>query len=197
MTIIKNSDNPVYSKLTKALGYGYDIVIDQQTFHYEFKVNGKEACIKTDNNTYLSYVVDAFHQTHKAISIYYTTDRSFYKSFDEPLSFLLPISILQVSKCFLSQEKLELLKDYEEETYFPVQIIDDEYVLLDKHHLLYIAYQNNIKMVPVYIEEAKQETIDFVYLAKEQNMKSIKDLSILPDQEYQAIQQELNKLFKH
>lgn len=196
MTIIKNSNNPVYSTLTRALGYGYDIVIDQQTFHYEFKVNGKEACIIADNENYLSDIVNAFHHTHKAICIYYTKDHSFYKRFDELPSFLLPISILQVSHCFLNQEKLDILKDYNETVFFPVQIMDDEYVLLDNHHLLFIAYQNNVKMVPVYIEQPRNEIYDFVYLAKEQNIKSIKDLAILPSQDYQNILQELSLLFK-
>lgn len=196
MTIIPNSKDSYYSSLTRALGYGYDVVIEHHLVHYEFQPKDKEAIVLATDPSYFLEVVEAFHQKHKAIHTYYTEDHAYYKSYDELPTFLLPVSILQVSQFFLNQERLTILKDYDDNTYFPVQIVEDEYVLLAQHHLLYTLAQHQ-KMVPVYIDQVTPSILDAIYLAKEQNIKHIEDMTILPKQEYDTIQQQLQTLFKH
>ena len=50
-------------------------------------------------------------------------------------------------------------------------------------------------MVDVYLSEVKQNTLDFLYLAKEQNIKGIQDVRSLSDEEYHKIEKDLNSIF--
>ena len=87
---------------------------------------------------------------------------------------------------FLNQNRIQELKPYfnPNDTVIPVTILDEEYVILDGHHRVYLAYEEGMKMVDVYLDEKSPQIEEFLYLAKEQNMKHIKDLSILSNQEY-------------
>ncbi len=193
MDIIREYDNPYYKEKSRILGNCYTILTGKTSFHYEFIISGKEAKIKTDSLEYILDAVEAFRKDNRYISIFYTEDHSFYQSYEDQMTFKLPISILQVSSFFLCKEKLKLMDKYisNEETYLPVCIIDDEYVLLDGHHRLYLAYKNEEKMVNVYLEEPKPFIHDMIYIAKEQNLRWIKDLQILNKKEYQEIYNEL------
>ena len=115
--------------------------------------------------------------------------KDFYMEMKKSFTFKLPISILQVSKFFLNQKYLAELNQLTslDSIQFPVQIIEDEYVLLDNHHFLFIAKELGFKMVDVYLSEVKQNTLDFLYLAKEQNIKGIQDVRSLSDEEYHKI----------
>ena len=153
------------------------------------------ATIVSDTSLYLEEVASMHHKLHPTISIYKGKD-SIWK-WKNPFTFKLPISILQVSKFFLNQKYLAELNQLTslDSIQFPVQIIEDEYVLLDNHHFLFIAKELGFKMVDVYLSEVKQNTLDFLYLAKEQNIKGIQDVRSLSDEEYHKIEKDLNSIF--
>ena len=71
--------------------------------------------------------------------------------------------------------------------YLPVAIIDDEYVLLDGHYRLFILQENLKKMVNVYLDEAEGYIKDLIYIGKEQNIKTIKDVEVVSEKQYKAI----------
>ncbi len=84
--------------------------------------------------------------------------------------------------------------DYDQ-LYVPVAIIEDEYVLLGRHHEVYLAQTEGIKMVEVYLDDLKENTIDYIYIAKEQNIRHIEDMKLLEETEYTAISEQFKNLF--
>lgn len=187
--------DPYFNKNSRILGNCYQIEENGTLYHYEFILTGSTATIKADTSLYLEKVAKAYHNLHPTISIFKAKD--FYMELESPFIFKLPISILQVSKFFLNQTYLEELKSLPNlpSIHIPVQIIDEEYVVLDNHHLLYLAMSLEYKMVDVYLGTPKEHTKDYLYLAKEQNIKTIQDVKCLPEEHYQKIEQDLQMIF--
>ena len=188
-------EDTYFAKTARILGNCYIILDHNHIYHYEFMISKEIATIVSDTSLYLEEVASMHHKLHPTISIYKGKD--FYMEMKKSFTFELPISILQVSKFFQNQKYLAELNQLTslDSIQFPVQIIEDEYVLLDNHHFLFIAKELGFKMVDVYLSEVKQNTLDFLYLAKEQNIKGIQDVRSLSDEEYHKIEKDLNSIF--
>ncbi len=50
-------------------------------------------------------------------------------------------------------------------------------------------------MVEVYLDNLKENTIDYIYIAKEQNIRHIEDMKLLEETEYTAISEQFKNLF--
>lgn len=189
MEIVKADAGYTFSEEALALGNCYLAIADKD-YEYEFTIINNTATIKTTNLEYIEEVVEEFRKTNKYINIFKTLDGNFYKEYEQVPTFKLPINIIQISKPFLNQTKITNFEKYfnPDECYLPVQIIDDEYVLLDGHHRLYTAKENYLKMVNVYLAEITNDAIyDMVYVAKERNLKNINDAVILSDEEFASL----------
>ena len=193
--IIRDRKSTVYSEKNRLLGNCFTIKKDIE-FHYEFDIRGFEALIICDNLVYINEAIEEFRKYNKYISVYYNEDRSFYKAYDEIHTFKLPINIIQPTEFFINEENLsnisKLLED--KEVYLPVNILNDEYVLLDGHTRLYAKYLEDCKMVNVYIDEMDDKIDDLVYMAKEQNIHNIKALKTLNNEEYNEYLKFINSI---
>ena len=189
MKIIKTYDNQYFKEKSRVLGNCFIVKDKENIYHYEFIINNTTATIISDNDIYINEVIDKFRFYNKYITKFKTKDNSFYKSFDDIFTFKLPISVIAPSQFFINEDKLNNLDNYMDvdEIYLPVNIINDEYILLDGHHRLYLAYINHKKMVNVYIDEFDDSIYDFVYFAKEQNIKNIKDLKVISKELYKEL----------
>lgn len=198
MEIKQTFSDDFFKEKSRILGNCYIIKEKLDTFYYEFLIQDKQAKIITKTKKFLEEITEFHHKTHPYITKYYTTDASFSMQFEEIHQFKLPISILQVSKLFLNQRYLSSLKKYLDplDISIPVQIIDDEYVVLDRHHELFLALEYGEKMIPVYLDTPKRDIATPLYLAKEQNIRTIQDVKILSNEEYQTITEQLNTLFE-
>ena len=196
MRIVKTKDDKYFNEHSLLLDNCYLVVEDGNTYHYEFLVTKNEAEIHCDSIQFIKQVTEEYHQEHPYISKYHTKDQSFYMAFDEIHTFKLPLSILQVSKAFLDQSRLEKLRNCDDsiDLILPVQIVDDEYVVLDKHHLLYLAYEYGDRMVTVFVSDQIPLSSDYLYLIKEQNIRTIKDMHIITHEEYEEISKQLYQL---
>lgn len=183
--IIRDRKSTIYSLKNRLLGNCFTIKKDIE-FHYEFDIRGFEALIICDNLVYINEAIEEFRKYNKYISVYYNKDRSFYKAYDEIHTFKLPINIIQPTEFFINEENLNNISKYleDKEVYLPVNILNDEYVLLDGHTRLYAKYLEDCKMVNVYIDEMNDKIDDLVYMAKEQNINNIKALKLLNNDEY-------------
>ncbi len=152
---------------------------------YEFIINNNEAIINYNNIIYLEGIVNEFHLLHPNICYYHSNDYNFEMRFDKLFSFKLPINIIQPTKLFLNENYIKDINNinYDEIT-FPVNIINDEYVLLKGHHLLYQALNDDIRMVNVYIKEYDESLNNILYILKEQNINNINNLEILDENNY-------------
>lgn len=193
MHIYRTFDDTYYNKKSLLLGNCINVKIDDLTYHYEFIINGTTAIINCDNLMYIENAITFFRNHNRYITTFSTENNDFYLSFEPIPTFKLPINIIQPTGFFLNKKKIHELKDLFNDNliYLPVTIINDEYVLLDGHHRLYIAYLNDQKMVNVYMDDDKPIIHDFLYLAKEQNITHIKDLPKLDSQTYDNIIKEL------
>ena len=189
MKIIKTYDNPYFKEKSRVLGNCFIVKDKENIYHYEFIINNTTATIISYNDIYITEVIDKFRFYNKYITKFKTKDNSFYKSFDDIFTFKLPISVIAPSQFFINEDKLNNLDNYMDidEIYLPVNIINDEYILLDGHHRLYLAYINHKKMVNVYIDEFDDSIYDFIYFAKEQNIKNIKDLKVISKELYKEL----------
>lgn len=199
MDIIQTFSDIFFKEKSRILGNCYIIYTQNDKFHYEFIIQENQAKIRTDTSLFLEEIAEYHHQMHPYIQMYYTTDHSFSLHFEKMHTFKLPISILQVSKLFLNQNYLSGLRKYLDPTQIciPVQIIDDEYVVLDRHHELFLALEYGEKMVNVYLDTPKKDIQNPLYIAKEQNTRNIQDLKILADEEYQIISTQFNALLEN
>ena len=174
--MIKTMTDSYFNEKARILGNCYLVIEGIHTYHYEFQVKGNEALVLCDEESYLEDVVTEYHKHNLHIYKYFTQENSFFMTFDQMYTFKLPISILQVTNIFLDQSHLDTLRKYLplETIVYPVQIIEDEYVILDKHHSLYLAQEDGMKMVDVYVDESICAHKGYLYLAKEQNIKTVK-----------------------
>ncbi len=152
---------------------------------YEFIINNTEAIVNYNNITYLEKIVNEFHLLHPNIYYYHSNDYNFEMRFDKIFTFKLPINIIQPTILFLNENYLNNINNFNyDNIIFPVNIINDEYVILKGHHLLYQAKIDNIRMVNVYIKEYDDSLNNILYILKEQNIKNIIDLEILDENNF-------------
>lgn len=177
-----------YSEKNRVLGNCVTIIESNMSHYYEFEVYGNRAEIISNSNEYIEQAISFFRSIKKYITVFSPKDKTFYKTFDEVFTFKLPISVIQPSKFFIDQSKLDLLEKYDptDSVCIPVAIINEEYVILDGHTDLYYLYLNNQKLVDVYIEKYKSYIPDFVYLAKENNIFNISKCTVLNHEEYET-----------
>ncbi len=189
MIIKRDYDNEIYSKKNRLLGNCFTVIVNNEKFFYEFQINKNEAKILCTNLVFIEKVINEFRKYNKNINIFYNETRSFYRAFDKEFTFKLPIKCIQPSKFFINEEKLNNIEEYIDEgnICLPVCIIDEEYVLIDGHTRLYSMNLNYRRLVDVYIDEKYDGIEDFVYMAKENNIRDISQMHLLSNEEYHNI----------
>ena len=187
MEIIRDRESEFYSDKAKALGNAFTIIENGIKYYYEFEVNGMKALVKYNDIKYIEDAINEFRIYQKHVTKYSDLNNNFYKDFDDIFTFKLPLKCIQPSSFFIDLEKIELFEKYvnPENVYLPVAIINEEYVLLDHHNLLYFLDQENVKLVNVFITDYESYINDFVYLAKENNILNVKGLKALSHEEYE------------
>lgn len=187
MEIIRDRESSFYEQKSKDLGNAFTIIDNNIKYYYEFFPNNLEATIKTNDLKYILEAIDEYRIYNKHITKFKDLNNEFYKQFDDVFTFKLPIKCIQPSAFFVDIKKIELFDEYidPENVYLPVNIINEEYVLLDHHNLLYYLNECNQKLVNVFITDYESYINDFVYLAKENNILNVKGLKPLSHEEYE------------
>ena len=175
-----------YTFDNKALGNCFTIVDNDKKYHYEFEIHDDQARVIYDNILHIKDAIAAFRKYNKHIVRFYNSDRSFYLAFDDIHTFKLPLDILQPSKFFIDEEKYNAIEKHleNERLVVPVTILDDEYVLLDGHARVKYLIDNYVKMIDVYLDTPDIDCQNRVYIAKENNLFKVKNMEILPHEEY-------------
>ncbi|MDE7264274.1 MAG: hypothetical protein K2N64_06405 [Anaeroplasmataceae bacterium] len=199
MEIVRIENDPFLNEKSIALGNCYKVNVKNQSYFYEFIIKGNYATIECSCPLFLEEVVKQHQLEHKWVTEYRSETYGFYMSFEEIHTFKLPISILQVSNVFLNQKKLDQITKYEELVHYPVPvaIIEDEYVILNGHHQIFLAKELGYKMIDVYLDKPKGLIYDYIYLAKEQNIKTVCDMKKISNEEYTSLKQQLDDLFSY
>ena len=188
MEIIRDRESNYYLEKAKWLGNAFTVIDENNNkYYYEFIPSNLEALIKSNDLKYIEEAIDEYRIYNKHITKFKTANNEFFKAFDDLFTFKLPLNCIQPSSFFVDLKKIELFEEYinPDEVYLPVAIINDEYVLLDHHNLLYFLNKCNQKLVNVFITDYEQYINDFVYLAKENNILNVKGLRPLKHEEYE------------
>jgi len=173
------------------INYSYDdyenITLVDNDKEYKFIIKKQEALIEADDFNNIQEYVKTIKNLRPHVYKFYSKDHSFYQEFDMVYSFKLPIKIIQPSKVFIDKDIVEKIGDNidDENAYFPVNIIDNEYVLLDGHARLYCINENYVKMVNVYISDYKNHVPELAYVCREGNITKISDVNVLKHEEYE------------
>lgn len=200
MKIIRDYESTIYTEKNRILGQCFTVIENKTKYYFEFDIKGFEATIKYDRITLVDAVIDEFRKYFGYISIIYNKDRTYYRAFDETHTFRLPINIIQPSKFFINKDHLEIISKIleDKEIYVPVTILDDEYVCIDGHTRIYAKMLEDNKMVNVYLaNDVPNELDDLVYMAKENNIRSIKQMELLDNDEYNSYLEQLNQTFSY
>jgi hypothetical protein len=165
---------------------------------YEFIINRQDVIVNANDYKYIEEASKIIKKNYPYVNKIYSKDNSYFEEFDYVYTFKLPIKIIQPSKFFIDKNIVDEIGDTinEENMYFPVQIINDEYVLLDGHTRLYCLNENYVKMVNVYLYKAEPHISDFVYIAKEGNIKNISSVHVLDHEQYELYWNQLLDQFK-
>ena len=188
LKIFYDTKNEFYNANNRCLNRCVTINHNNTFYYYEFMIKDLCAHVKYNDLKFIEEAVNYFHDDNLYIYKYITDDDKYYQEFDKIFTFKLPINILQPSKFFIDELVLNTLEeniDIDDEYYIPVNIIDDEYVILDGHTLLLLLANNYKKMVNVYIADYDEYIPDFVYICKEGNIKNIKNIHVLKHEEYE------------
>ncbi len=187
MEIIRDRESSFYSDKARALGNAFTILDEDKKYYYEFEINGCKALIKYNDLKYIEDAIKEFRIYNKHVTKFNDLNNDFYKAYDDIFSFKLPLKCIQPSSFFVDLKKIEMFEEYvdPENVYLPVAIINEEYVLLDHHNLLYFLNECNLKLVNVFITDYEPYINDFVYLAKENNILNVKGLKPLNHEEYE------------
>ena len=176
------------------------VLIEINNIEYEFLVDGLIATYqsKAKNLEYLADAANILKENYSYIYKLNSINNEIYQEFEKPTIFKLPIKIIQPSKFFLDKSIIKAIDEKidENDVFFPVTIINDEYVLIDGHHKLYVLNQNYVKMVNVYIGNPTPLTQDFVYIAKEHNLNNIAKLDLLEHDQYVQYWEDFKNQFK-
>ena len=181
MQIIREYENINLNKESKLLGYCYKVITNNsEEFFYEIVKKDNVAYIKYDNADYLEAIVEEFRKGYEYVNIFRSYDDSFYAEYDKVHTFKLPIDIIQVSEMIINEDRITELEGIIDPNniHLSVQIINDEYVLLGDHNILYTLKLIGERMVNVFINTTLDKQViellnQLIYVLKENNITSI------------------------
>ena len=181
MQIIREYENINLNKESKLLGYCYKVITNNsEEFFYEIVKKDNVAYIKYDNPDYLEAIVEEFRKGYEYVNIFRSYDDSFYAEYDKVHTFKLPIDIIQVSEMIINEDRITELEGIIDPNniHLSVQIINDEYVLLGDHNILYTLKLIGERMVNVFINTTLDKQVIellnlLIYVLKENNITSI------------------------
>ena len=194
MKIIKEYENIKLNNESKLLGYCYKVNIGNSAeYYYEIVKKGNVAYIKYDNPDYLEMVIEEFRTAYEYVNIFKSYDDSFYAEYEKVHTFKLPIDIIQPSEMLINEDRINKLESIIDPNniHLSVQIINDEYVLLGDHNILYTLKLIGERMVNVFINTTlDKETIEIlsqlIYVLKENNITSISKCVLNKPEDYFA-----------
>ena len=181
MQILKEYSKTTLNSTNRLLGNCYKVITDNNIYYYEFTKQNDMAYVNYDNPDYIEAIIEEYRKSNEYVNIIKSKDDSFYAEFDEVFTFKLPIECIQPSQLVINQDRIDKLETIidPENIHLSVKIIDNKYVLLDDHHLLYALNQIGERMVNVFINttldnniiECISNLVKDIYLLKESEFK--------------------------
>lgn len=156
-------------------------------FFYQIKIISKDSALISGDEKYYNEVINDFRFFAEHIINFYSMDGKLIKKFDPPKIFTLKLDIIQPTQFYIDRKKLDAVKTFvknKEDIIIPVAKYEDQYISLDGHTRLYLAYKLGFSYVYAFITESFDGTDYFVKESKKRRVKAIKDMILLSHEDY-------------
>lgn len=166
--------------------HGCYIVEDK--YPVEIKIISSYEAIINGNKEFFEDVIEEFRFYTKHITTFYDKDGNVVKCFDRIEIFKIEIDRIRPLQFFVDIDKLNAVKTFvrrEEDIIVPLDIYEDEYVSLDGHTRLFLAYELGFSYVYGYITEGFEGEDFFVEETKKRGIKKAKDMTLVYHDEYE------------
>ena len=166
--------------------HGCYIVEDK--YPVEIKIISSYEAIINGNKEFFEDVIEEFRFYTKHITTFYDKDGNVVKCFDRIEIFKIEIDRIRPLQFFVDIDKLNAVKTFvrrEEDIIVPLDIYEDEYVSLDGHTRLFLAYELGFSYVYGYITEGFEGEEFFVEETKKRGITKAKDMILVSHDEYE------------
>ncbi|WP_257875751.1 hypothetical protein [Anaerococcus sp. Marseille-P3625] len=156
-------------------------------FLYQIKIISKDSALISGDEKYYNEVINDFRFFAEHIINFYSMDGKLIKKFDPPKIFTLKLDIIQPTQFYIDRKKLDEVKTFvknKEDIIIPVAKYEDQYISLDGHTRLYLAYKLGFSYVYAFITKSFDGTDYFVKESKKRRVKAIKDMILLSHEDY-------------
>lgn len=156
-------------------------------FFYQIKIISKDSALISGDEKYYNEVINDFRFFAEHIINFYSMDGKLIKKFDPPKIFTLKLDIIQPTQFYIDRKKLDAVKTFvknKEDIIIPVAKYEDQYISLDGHTRLYLAYRLGFSYVYAFITKSFDGTDYFVKESKKRRVKAIKDMILLSHEDY-------------
>lgn len=156
-------------------------------FLYQIKIISKDSALISGDEKYYNEVINDFRFFAEHIINFYSMDGKLIKKFDPPKIFALKLDIIQPTQFYIDRKKLDAVKTFvknKEDIIIPVAKYEDQYISLDGHTRLYLAYKLGFSYVYAFITKSFDGTDYFVKESKKRRIKAIKDMILLSHEDY-------------
>lgn len=162
--------------------------IVQNKYPVEIKIISSYEAIIKGNKEFFDGVIEEFRFYSKHITTFYDKDGNVVKCFDRIDIFKIEIDRIQPLQFFVDENKLNAVKTFvrkKEDIIIPLDIYDGEYVCLDGHTRLFLAYKLGFSHVYGYITDGFEGEEFFVEETKKRGIKKAKDMALVSHDEYE------------
>lgn len=156
-------------------------------FLYQIKIISKDSALISGDEKYYNEVINDFRFFAEHIINFYSMDGKLIKKFDPPKIFTLKLDIIQPTQFYIDRKKLDAVKTFvknKEDIIIPVAKYEDQYISLDGHTRLYLAYKLGFSFIYAFITESFDGTDYFVKESEKRGIKAVKDMILLSHEDY-------------
>lgn len=165
--------------------HGCFVVNDK--FPYQIKIISKDSALIKGDEKYYNEVINDFRFFAEHIINFYSMDGKLIKKFKPPTIFNLDLDKIQPTQFYIDRKKLDAVKNFvknKEDIIIPVAKYEDQYISLDGHTRLYLAYKLGFSFIYAFITESFDGTDYFVKESQKRGIKAVKDMILLSHEDY-------------
>lgn len=184
---IKRIDSYKDSRFDQEILDQHGCFVINSKFPYQIKIISKDSAIIKGDEKYYNEVINDFRFFAEHIINFYSIDGKLIKKFDPPKIFTLKLDIIQPTQFYIDRKKLDAVKTFvknKEDIIIPVAKYEDQYISLDGHTRLYLAYKLGFSYVYAFITKSFDGTDYFVKESEKRGIKAVKDMILLSHEDY-------------
>ena len=174
-------NNPLFSQIV--LNQKGAFLIDEEPYEIEI-ISSDSASVKGKNRENYKKLIEYFRYYSPHINNFFDENNKKIISFEKKPVLTLEVDKIQPSQFYIDEDKVNALENFIKNSKdIVIQVVksDKEYICIDGHTRLFIAFLKNFKT------EFDDDTNYFVFQAKKRNIFTIKDLKLVSHSDYKKL----------